>query len=157
MGTSLPKERAIVCLNKKATHNYFIEDRIEAGLVLMGSEVKSLRAGEAHLTDAYAAPKGNELYLVNAHIAEYKYAHSSGHEARRSRKILIRRAELDRIIGKVREKGLTLIPLSIYFTRGKAKVEIGVAKGKQQHDKRADLKSKEAKREIARAVRGRER
>ncbi|MGH8870012.1 MAG: SsrA-binding protein SmpB [Actinomycetes bacterium] len=142
--------RKIIAQNKKARHDYHIEDTYEAGLVLTGTEVKSLRAGRASLTDGYALVKDGEAWLQGVHIPEYTQGTWTNHEPRRPRKLLLHRQEIVRLIGKTQETGLTLIPLSLYFTDGKAKVEIALARGKKQHDKRQALAERQAKREIAR-------
>ncbi len=146
----------IVCLNKKAYHDYFIEETVEAGMALTGAEVKSLRLGRANLKDGYARIKDEEVFLVNAHISPYAKA-DSFHQAdpERTRKLLLHRAEIKRLIGKTREKGYTLIPTKIYFKNGNAKVEIGLARGKTVYDKRETLKKKTAAKEMERAFKGR--
>jgi len=149
-----------IAVNRKARHDYFIDETVEAGIVLTGSEVKSLRDGRANLKDSFARINGGEAMLVNAHISPYDAAARDNHEPTRSRKLLLHRQELDRLSGKVKEKGLTLIPLRLYFNaRGRAKVELGLARGKRQYDKRQTIREREARRETARALRsaGRER
>jgi len=150
----VPKEsgRKLVAQNKKARHDYHIDDTYEAGLVLTGTEVKSLRAGRASLVDAYAHIKDGEVWLENAHIPEYDQGSWTNHEPRRSRKLLLHRDEIARLIGKTKESGQTLIPLSIYFKDGKAKVELALARGKKAYDKRQTLAARDAAREIDRAV-----
>ena len=145
----------IVCRNKKAFHNYFIDTKIEAGMVLSGPEVKSLRAGKANLKDGYVSIDENgEAILHNVHISQYSHATHNPNEPLRVRKLLLHKRELKKLIGKLQEKGLALIPLSIYFNdRGKAKVELGLARGKRQYDKRAALKKKQSDREVQRAMR----
>jgi SsrA-binding protein len=145
----------IVCRNKKAFHDYFIESTMEAGMVLSGPEVKSLRAGKANLRDGYAQiNERGEAMLLNVHIAFYTFATHNPNEPLRSRKLLLHKREINKLIGKLREKGLALIPLKIYFNeRGKAKVELGLARGKKQYDKRAALKEKQSDREIQRVMR----
>jgi len=145
----------IVCRNKKAFHNYFIDTKIEAGMVLSGPEVKSLRAGKANLKDGYVSINENgEAILHNVHISQYSHATHNPNEPLRVRKLLLHKRELKKLIGKLQEKGLALIPLSIYFNdRGKAKVELGLARGKRQYDKRAALKKKQSDREVERAMR----
>ena len=136
--------------------NYFIVDKIEAGLVLTGTEVKSMRAGGCQLTDAHAAERDGELWLLNAHIPEYKGGNRFNHEPRRTRKLLVHRRERDKLIGKVQREGMTLVPLSLYFNdRGIAKVELGLAKGKKLHDKRATEKARDWSRERAKLLRAR--
>jgi SsrA-binding protein len=145
----------VVSENRRARHDYAIEDQLEAGLVLLGSEVKSLRAGTANLSDSYALPKGDELFLLNARISPYNAASFFGHEPTRARKLLLHRAELDRWVARVRERGYSIIPLMLYFKGGKAKVRLGLARGKTHEDRRQDLKEKESKREVERALRRR--
>jgi len=145
----------IVCKNKKAFHDYHIDTRYEAGMVLRGPEVKSLRAGKANLKDGYAQiDKRGELFLHNVHISQYSFATHNPNEPRRIRKLLLHKRELKKLIGKLREKGLALIPLKIYFIgNGKAKIELGLARGKKLYDKRASLKEKQSNRELQRAMR----
>jgi len=143
-----------VATNKKAFHDYHIEEKLEAGIVLRGSEVKSLRAGKANLRDGFAKVKDNEIFLYNVHISPYTHATYDRQEPLRVRKLLLHRREIRKLIGKVQEKGLALIPLKIYFNeKGKAKIEIGVARGKKLYDKRAALKNKQTDREMQRAMR----
>ncbi|MCX8071115.1 MAG: SsrA-binding protein SmpB [Candidatus Binatia bacterium] len=141
-------------VNRRARHDYHIEETIEAGLVLTGSEVKSLRAGKGQLKDSYARVKNGEVWLLQSHISEYAPAARFGHDPTRPRKLLLHKREIARLAGKVREKGLTLIPLRIYFKNGRAKVELGLARGKKLYDKRAALRERDAQREIERAMRG---
>ncbi|NGM16075.1 SsrA-binding protein SmpB [Verrucosispora sp. WMMA2044] len=150
----MPREkgRKVVASNKKARHDYAILDTYEAGMALTGTEVKSLRAGRASLVDAFAQERDGELYLHSMHIPEYTQGTWTNHEPRRTRKLLLKRLEIDRLIGKLRESGLTLVPLQVYFSDGWAKVEIGLAKGKKAYDKRQDLAKRDADREIQRAV-----
>jgi len=153
-------EPRTIAVNRKARHDYFIDETVEAGLVLTGSEVKSLRDGRANLKDSFARINGGEATLMNVHISPYDPASHANHEPTRSRKLLLHRQEIDRLTGKVKEKGLTLIPLRLYFNaRGRAKVELGLARGKRQYDKRQTIKEREARRETERALRsaGRER
>lgn len=147
--------RKVVATNRRARHNYDIVDIFEAGIVLRGSEVKSLRAGQVQLKDAYATIRDGELWLENAHIAPYSFASGGGHDPERPRKLLLHRREIDRLIGKVNEQGLTLIPLQVYFTSGKAKIELALAKGRRTYDKRRKLAEREQKREMDRATRHR--
>jgi SsrA-binding protein len=147
--------RKVVATNRRARHNYDIVDIFEAGIVLRGSEVKSLRAGQVQLKDAYATIRNGELWLENAHIAPYSFASGGGHDPERPRKLLLHRREIDRLIGKVNEQGLTLIPLQVYFTSGKAKVELALAKGRRTYDKRRKLAEREQRREMDRATRHR--
>jgi SsrA-binding protein len=150
----MPREkgRKVVASNKKARHDYAILDTYEAGMALTGTEVKSLRAGRASLVDAFAQERNGELYLHGMHIPEYTQGTWTNHEPRRTRKLLLKRLEIDRLIGKTRESGLTLVPLQVYFSDGWAKVEIGLAKGKKTYDKRQDLAKRDAEREIARVA-----
>ena len=150
----MPREkgRKVVASNRKARHDYAILDTYEAGIALMGTEVKSLRAGRASLTDAFAQEKDGEIYLYGLHIPEYAQGTWTNHEPRRTRKLLLNRGEIVRLIGKTRESGLTLVPLSLYFSDGWAKVEIGLARGKKSYDKRQDLAKRDANREITRAL-----
>jgi SsrA-binding protein len=144
----------IVIVNRKARHDYFIEETVEAGLVLTGSEVKSIRDGRANLVDSFARISRGEAFISNVHISLYDPAHRQNHEPTRSRKLLLHRGEIDRLEGKLKQQGLTLIPLRIYFNaRGRAKIELGLGRGKKLHDKRQSIKEREAKRETARAMR----
>lgn len=136
--------------NRKARHDFSISDNIEAGLVLTGPEVKSLRAGQAHLRDAFCTISGGEVFLRNAHIAPYNQASYNNEEPMRPRKLLLHKREIARLIKSTQQKGFTLIPLKIYFKRGRAKVEIGVARGKKQYDKRADIAERDSKRRLQR-------
>ena len=138
--------------NRKARHDYLIEDTVEAGLVLTGSEIKSVRAGQVNLRDSYAVVRNGEMWLVNAHIAPYKQASSQNHEPRRERKLLLQRREIDRLTGKLQEKGLTLVPLRVYLKNSWAKVELGLARGKKSFDKRQTLREREDRRRIDRAL-----
>ncbi|MEO3746354.1 SsrA-binding protein SmpB [Plantactinospora sp. B5E13] len=148
----MPREkgRKVVASNRKARHDYAILDTYEAGMALTGTEVKSLRAGRASLVDAFAQERDGEIYLHGMHIPEYAQGTWTNHEPRRTRKLLLNRQEIIRLIGKLRESGLTLVPLSVYFSDGWAKVEIGLAKGKKAYDKRQDLAKRDADREIQR-------
>lgn len=150
--------RKLVASNRKARHDYHIEDTWEAGLVLTGTEVKSLRAGRASLVDGYATVNGGEVWLQGVHIPEYTEGTWNNHEPRRPRKLLLHGYEIDKLIVKTRESGLTLVPLALYFKDGKAKVEIALARGKKNYDKRHALAERQAKREADRALarRGRE-
>ncbi|MBI2795127.1 MAG: SsrA-binding protein SmpB [Gemmatimonadetes bacterium] len=150
-----PGERTSIARNKRARHDYEITDTWEAGIALLGSEVKSLRAGRANLGDAYGIVRDGELYLLNLHIAPYSHAGYVNHDPTRTRKLLLHRGEIRRLIGAVERKGLTLVPLELYFQRGLAKVSIGLGRGKKLHDKRDDAKAKDAARDIARALRPR--
>jgi SsrA-binding protein len=144
-----------IAKNRRARHDYTIIDTWEAGLVLTGSEVKSLRDGKANLSDAYGIVRDGEIYLINLHISVYERASYNNHEPTRTRKLLLHKREIARLIGAIERQGLTLIPLELYFKRGIAKVAIALGKGKKQHDKREDAKARDADREIARAVRTR--
>jgi len=146
-------ERKVIARNRRARFDYEILDSVEAGLVLVGPEVKSLRAGKANLSDAYGAIRGGEAFLVNAHISPYKEAARENVDPRRERKLLLHRSEIQRWRGKVAERGLTLVPLELYFKDGRAKVEIGLARGKQKGDKRRAIREREVKREMDRAIR----
>ncbi len=150
--TAEKSERESIARNKRARHDYAILDTWEAGIVLTGSEVKSLRAGNVNLSDAYAAPRGDELFLFNCRIGEYQQAAHFGHAPLRDRKLLMRRAELDRIQGKVEQRGYTLVPLRLYFKDGWAKVELGLAKGRSHEDRREAIAERESKREMDRAL-----
>jgi SsrA-binding protein len=145
----------VVVQNRRARHDYEILDRFEAGLVLQGSEIKSLREGRAALKDSYAQVKDGEVWLVGAHIAPYSFARGGGHEPDRTRKLLLNRREIDRIAGKLAEKGLTLVPLQIYLSEGRAKIELGLARGKRTLDKREAIREREQEREAERAARRR--
>ena len=144
-----------VASNRAAAHRYTFLDKLEAGLVLTGTEVKSLREGKATLKDGYATVRNGEVWLHNVHIPPYGPASRENHEPERPRKLLLHRREIDRLIGKTREKGLTLVPTRLYFSGGRAKVEIALARGKDVGDKRQSIKEREMKREMERAVRGR--
>ncbi|MFY1668492.1 SsrA-binding protein SmpB [Plantactinospora sp. WMMB334] len=150
----MPREkgRKVVASNRRARHDYAILDTYEAGMALTGTEVKSLRAGRASLVDAFAQERDGEIYLHGMHIPEYAQGTWTNHEPRRTRKLLLNRQEISRLIGKLKESGLTLVPLSVYFSDGWAKVEIGLAKGKKSYDKRQDLAKRDADREIARVA-----
>ena len=150
----MPREkgRKVVASNKKARHDYAILDTYEAGMALTGTEVKSLRAGRASLVDAFAQERDGEIYLHAMHIPEYAQGTWTNHEPRRTRKLLLNRLEIDRLLGKLKESGLTLVPLQVYFSDGWAKVELGRARGKKSYDKRQDLAKRDADREIQRAV-----
>lgn len=145
----------LIAQNKKAFHDYHIEESFEAGIVLTGTEVKSLRAGRANLRDSYAAVKNEELYLIGCHISPYEQGNVFNHEPVRDRKLLVHRYELKRLIGKVQRSGYTMVPTKMYFKDGRAKVEVALAKGKATYDKRQDLAKKDAQRDIERAFRER--
>ena len=143
----------IICLNRKASFNYFFEDLLEAGIVLKGSEIKSIREGKVNIADSYAIEKNGELILINSHIASYKQASYSNHKPLDNRKLLLNKKEINKLIGKIQRDGLTIIPTKMYFKKGKAKLELAVAKGKKQYDKRATKKNRDWSREKARYVR----
>ena len=145
-------ERVNICRNRRATHDYEILDRIECGIVLVGTEVKTLREGHATLDEAYARIDGREIWLIGAEIPEYTFGNRLNHIPKRPRKLLLHRREIIKFAEKADQKGFTLVPLQMYFKDGRAKVEIGVGKGKQSHDKRDSLKKADAKREIDRAM-----
>jgi SsrA-binding protein len=147
--------RKIVCKNKRAWHEYEILETLEAGMVLVGTEVKSLREGRVNLKDAYAKVSDGEVLLVEAHISPYSHGNIANHDPLRQRKLLLHRREIHRLGGKVRERGLTLIPLQIYFVKGRAKVELGLAKGKRLYDKRAAIKKRDEGRDLMRELKGR--
>ena len=151
------KDDTTVATNRKAFHDYFIEDTIEAGIALQGTEVKSLRMGLANLTDSYALVKKDEVFLFNANISPYPHGNIMNHEPLRTRKLLLHREEIRKLIGKMTQKGFSLIPLKIYFVRGKAKVLIGLCRGKKSFDKRDTIKEKESRREVERLVKERNR
>jgi SsrA-binding protein len=147
----------IICRNKRAFHEYEIHDTLECGLVLTGTEVKSLRDGHSSLDDAYAKMDGGELWLLGSDIPEYAMGNKMNHKPKRPRKLLLHRREIDKFAGKASQQGFTLVPLRMYFKSGRAKVELAVARGKQQHDKRESKKKAEAQREIRRAMTARNR
>jgi SsrA-binding protein len=155
----MTKERSageqIVCVNRQARHNYFIDETYEAGLVLVGSEVKSLREGKANLKDSYARIQKGEAFLINAHVSPYPGANRFNHEPTRTRKLLLHQREIERLTGKTKERGFTLIPLRLYFKNGRAKVELGLARGKKLYDKRETLRRKVAQREVERSLKSR--
>jgi SsrA-binding protein len=150
----MPREqgRKVVASNRKARHDYAILDTFEAGMALTGTEVKSLRAGRASLVDAFGHESNGEIYLHGMHIPEYTQGTWTNHEPRRVRKLLLHRDEIRKMQGKLRDEGITLVPLSVYFQNGYAKVELGLARGKKSYDKRQDLAARDAQREITRAV-----
>src|SRR5512142_218651 len=155
MAKETPSGEHNICINRQARHNYFIDEVFEAGMVLVGSEVKSLRDGKANLKDSYARIQKGEAYLVNAHISPYAGANRFNHEPTRARKLLLHQREIERLAGKTKEKGLTLIPLRLYFKKGRAKVELGLARGKKLYDKRETLRRKVAQREVERSLKTR--
>ncbi|HEX3204264.1 MAG TPA: SsrA-binding protein SmpB [Nitrospiraceae bacterium] len=145
----------VVATNRKAFHDYSIEEKLEAGIVLRGTEVKSLREGKVNLRDSYASVEHGEAILHNCHISPYSHGNIMNHDPLRPRKLLLHRKEINKLLGKTQQKGLTLVPLRIYFSkRGQAKVEIALAKGKKQYDRREAIKSREAGREVERAMKG---
>jgi SsrA-binding protein len=149
--TKSPNNR-VVATNRKARHNYSILDTFEAGIQLVGTEVKSLRDGQASLADAFATVDDGEIWLRNLHIPEYHHGSWTNHPPRRNRKLLLHRREIDNLVGKIRDGNLTLVPLSLYFSDGKVKVELALAKGKQDYDKRQDLAKRTAEREVTREL-----
>jgi len=148
-------ERTVIARNRRARHDYHIEDVVEAGLVLTGTEVKSLRAGRASLTDGFAQISDGEMWLYGVHIPEYAQGTWTNHEPRRPRKLLLHRREIDKLASETAERGFTLVPLSLYFSGGRAKVELALARGKRTYDKRQDLAQRDAAREVQRAQRRR--
>ena len=149
--------KKIVVQNRKARHDYDIVDRIETGIVLQGTEVKSLRAGKVNLKDSYALVEGREVFLHRVHIGAYEGGTYYNHEPERTRKLLLHAVEIRRLAGRTQQQGLTLVPLSIYFLKGRAKIELGVAKGKKQYDKRNALAERQAQREVQRVLKDRNR
>ena len=150
-----PKGEKLIADNRRARHDYHLLDRYEAGLVLQGTEVKSLREGRASLQQAYAEVRGNEAWLVGAHISTYDQGNIANHDPDRDRKLLLHRKEIASLIGKVRERGFTLVPTRLYFKDGRAKVELALARGKERLDKRRDIARREADRQIERALKAR--
>jgi SsrA-binding protein len=146
-----------ICQNKMARRDYFIEDTFEAGIVLVGTEVKSLRDGKANIKDSYARVKDDEIFLYDLHIGPYTHGNRANHEPLRVRKLLLHKREIRRLYGKSRERGLALVPLRMYFKNGKVKVELGVGRGKKLYDKREDIKLREDQRDMERGFRGRQR
>lgn len=148
--------RKVVARNKKAFHEYFIEDKYEAGIVLMGSEIKSVRNNRVSLQESFVQERDGELWLLNTHIAPYEQGSAFGHvDPKRPRKLLLHRREINKIIGQLQQRGYTAVPTQMYLERGLAKVEIGLAKGKRKHDKRADMAKRDSQREIERALKNR--
>ena len=143
----------IICLNRKASFNFFFEDIIEAGIVLTGSEIKSVREGKVNIADSYAIEKNGEIILINSHIAQYKQASISNHNPIDERKLLLNKREINKLIGKLQRDGLTIVPTKMYFKKGKAKVEIAIAKGKKKYDKRETKKNRDWNRDKARYIR----
>lgn len=148
-------ELRLICENRKARFDFEVEDTLEAGMELLGSEVKALREGTANLSDSYAYPKGNQLFLLNAHFGVYKPSSAFGHEPTRERKLLLHREQLDRWAAQVRERGYSIIPLKLYFKAGRAKVQLGLCRGKTHEDRRQTIKERETKRELDRVLRRR--
>ena len=151
----MPSEDKPLATNKKAFHDYFILEKLEAGLVLQGTEVKSIRLGRINLKDSYALVRGGEAILLNCHISPYSHGNRANHEPTRTRKLLLHKQEIRKLVGKTQEKGLTLVPLRVYLRRGKIKIELGLGKGKRQYDKRETVRRKEMEREARAAMRGR--
>ena len=153
MKTIKSSGQKIICLNRKASFNYFFEDLLEAGIVLKGSEIKSIREGKVNIADSYAVEKDGELILINSHIASYKQASYSNHNPTDERKLLLNKREINKLIGKMQKDGLTIVPTKMYFKKGKAKIELAVAKGKKLHDKRASKKDRDWNRDKSRYFR----
>lgn len=148
-----PIPEKTITVNRRARHEFSIDDSMEAGIVLSGTEIKSIRAGKVNLTDAFARIDKGEAWLVGAHIAPWESGNRENHEPKRNRKLLLHRGQIDQLLGKTKAKGLTLVPLKLYITaRGKAKIELGLGKGKQQHDRRREIQARDAKRDIERAL-----
>ena len=147
----------IACENRKARHDYFIHETYETGIALQGTEVKSLRAGKANLKDSYATIENGEVFVENMHISPYEQGNIFNHDPLRRRKLLLHKSEIAKLFGKTREKGFTLVPLKIYFKRGRAKMELALASGKHNYDKRQSLRAKDAKREVEQALKARQR
>jgi SsrA-binding protein len=143
----------LVATNRKASHDYFLGDRFEAGISLQGTEIKSVRAGQVSLREAYVRTDGHEVWLVNSHIAPYDPASRMNHDPRRERKLLLHRREIARLYDQVRLKGFTIVPTKVYLSRGRAKIEIALAKGKRQYDKRQQIAQRDAERDLQRALR----
>ncbi|HHV71028.1 MAG TPA: SsrA-binding protein SmpB [Clostridia bacterium] len=147
------EERKVVIENRKARHEYHIEDTFEAGIVLTGTEVKSLRTGRGNLQDSFARIENGEVFLYNMHISPYEQGNRFNHDPKRPRKLLLHKMEINRLIGKVKERGFTLVPLRVYFKKNWAKVELALAKGKKLYDRRQDIAAKDAQRDLERALR----
>ncbi len=143
----------IICLNRKASFNYFFEDLLEAGIVLKGSEIKSIRSGNVNIAESYAIEKNSEIVLINSHISSYKEASYSNHGPTDERKLLLNKKEINKLIGKINREGYTIVPTKMYFKKGKAKIELAIAKGKKQFDKRATKKTRDWNRDRARFIR----
>ncbi|MET3697495.1 SsrA-binding protein [Bacillus oleivorans] len=154
----MPKGQGkVIAQNKKAYHDYFIEETYEAGLVLQGTEIKSIRAGRVNLKDSFARIQNGEVFLFNMHISPYEQGNRYNHDPLRTRKLLLHKKEISKLIGETKEKGYSLVPVKLYLKNGYAKILLGLAKGKKNYDKREDLKRKEAKRDIERAFKERQR
>ena len=153
MKQNIAPGRKIICLNRKASFNYFFLETLEAGISLKGSEVKSLREGKGSIADSYAIDSNGELFLINSHIPLYRQSSYNNHDPKSDRKLLLKRKEINKIIGRINQEGLTIVPTKMYFTKGKVKVEIAVAKGKKQYDKRASKKDRDWNRDKARYIR----
>ncbi len=151
----MAKDSSVITVNRKAYHDYHIQETIEAGIVLKGSEIKSIREGKVNLSDAYAKPENGELWLYNSHIASYDPASYNTHEPTRPRKLLLHRKEIDILAGRVIQKGLTVVPLKLYIKNGIAKIELGVAKGKKMYDKREAIARRDIEREVERELKRR--
>ena len=147
--------RKVIATNRRASHNYFLDDRFEAGLVLTGTEIKSIRAGRVNLQAAYVQPRGDELWLIEAHIAPYEHGNRQNHDPKRPRKLLLHRRQINRLIGKMTTRGYTIIPTLLYLKGGRAKLEIALARGKRKYDKREAIAERDSKRQADRAVRER--
>ncbi|HHV30291.1 SsrA-binding protein SmpB [Acetivibrio mesophilus] len=146
------EEKRVIAQNRKARHDYFIEQSIEAGIVLSGTEVKSIRAGKVSLKDSYANIKNGEVFIYGMHISPYEQGNIFNKDPLRDRKLLLHKAEINKLIGYIQQKGMTLVPLEVYFTHGKVKIELGIGKGKKLYDKREDIAKKDAQREIDRRL-----
>jgi SsrA-binding protein len=153
----MPEQDHVVTVNRQAYHDYFVDETVEAGVVLRGTEVKSVRSGHVNIRGSYARIKDGEVWLDGAHIAEYEQGTYMNHEPLRSRKLLLHRREIERLIGRVQAKGQTLVPLKLYFKDNRVKVELGLARGKKLYDKREAIKERESQRELARVVKQRSR
>ena len=147
--------RRVIAENRKARHDYHVLQTWEAGVALLGTEVKSIREGRANLRDSYARVQGSEIWLYNVHISPYSHQRSAKHTKMHPRKLLLHRHEIRKLVGQTAEKGLTLVPLELYFKQGRAKIQLGLARGKKAHDKRETIRERDSEREIQRAVRGR--
>ncbi len=146
------RDDATVALNRRARHEFTIDETFEAGLVLTGTEIKSVRAGKANISNAYARIEKGEAWLIGADIAPFEQGNRYNHEPKRARKLLLHRRQIDELLGRAQQKGQTIVPLRLYLNRGKAKVELGLARGKQQHDRRRDIAERDARRDVARAL-----